>query len=85
MCIRDSYPLLKPAIKTITKGLTLIDSADSVANETNEILKNNNFINDNNNQGQKKFYVTDSPLNFSNVAKRFLGYPIKDVETARIS
>ena len=79
------YPLLKPAIKTITKGLTLIDSADSVANETNEILKNNNFINDNNNQGQKKFYVTDSPLNFSNVAKRFLGYPIKDFETARIS
>lgn len=79
------YPLLKPAIKTITKGLTLIDSADSVANETNEILKNNNFTNDNNNQGQQKFYVTDSPLNFANVAKSFLGYPIKDVETARIS
>ena len=79
------YPLLKPAIKTITKDLTLIDSADSVANETNKILKKNYLINDSNNEVQQKFYVTDSALNFTNVAKRFLGSPIKDVKTARIS
>ena len=79
------YPLLKPAIKVLLNDLELIDSADSVANETHNILKNNNFINDNNNQGQQKFYVTDSPSNFANIAKRFLGYPINNVETAPIN
>ena len=79
------YPLLKPAIKALINDLVLIDSADSVANETHNILKNNNYINDHNNQGQQKFYVTDSPSNFANIAKRFLGYTIKNVETAPIN
>ena len=79
------YPLLKPAIKALINDLVLIDSADSVANETHNILKNNNYINDHNNQGQQKFYVTDSPSNFANFAKRFLGYPIENVETAPIN
>ena len=39
----------------------------------------------NTDKGKQRFYVTDSPSNFSNIAKRFLGYSIKNVETAPIS
>ena len=46
---------------------------------------NNHLINDNTEQGQQDFYVTDSPLNFANIARRFLGYPIQNVKTAPIS
>lgn len=79
------YPLLKPAIKKYINNLMLIDSADSIAKEAYLILKNNHLINDNTKQGQQDFYVTDSPSNFANIARRFLGYPIQNVKTAPIS
>ena len=79
------YPLLKPAIKKYLNDLVLIDSADSVAKEVYKILKNNHIVNNNTDKGKQRFYVTDSPSNFSNIAKRFLGYSIKNVETAPIS
>ena len=63
----------------------MIDSADSVAKEVYKILKNNHIVNNNTDKGKLRFYVTDSPSNFSNIAKRFLGYSIKNVETAPIS
>ena len=63
----------------------LIDSADSIAKAAYLILKNNHLINDNTEQGQQDFYVTDSPSNFANIARRFLGNPIQNVKTAPIS
>ena len=79
------YPLLKPAIKQHINKLMLIDSADSIAKAAYLILKNNHLINDNTEQGQQDFYVTDSPSNFANIARRFLGNPIQNVKTAPIS
>ena len=79
------YPLLKPAIKQHINKLMLIDSADSIAKAAYLILKNNHLINDNTEQGQQDFYVTDSPSNFANIARRFLRNPIQNVKTAPIS
>ena len=45
----------------------------------------NHLINDNTEQGQQDFYVTDSPSNFANIARRFLVNPIQNVKTAPIS
>ena len=79
------YPLLKPVIKEHTNNLILIDSADSLAKEVHLILKNNHMINNNTNKGKQDFFVTDSPITFANIAKRFLGYSIINVKTASIS
>ena len=79
------YPLLRSAIEVHINNLELIDSAESVAKETNLILKDNLLINKDSIQGKQNFYVTDSPGNFANIAKRFLGYPIQDVKTSPIS
>lgn len=79
------YPLLKSAIKKIMgKGVTLIDSARQVACEVKDILDNERMLN--NKKGTAKarqvFYVTDTALNFTKVAKRFLGRPLKEVRKA---
>ena len=79
------YPLLRSVIEVHINNLELIDSAESVAKETHLILKDNLLINEDSIQGRQNFYVTDSPANFANIAKRFLGYPIQDVKTAPIS
>ena len=79
------YPLLKPVIKKYTNNLMLIDSADSLAKEVHLILKNDHMMNNNSGKGTQDFYVTDSPSNFKNIAKRFLGYSVINVKTASIS
>ena len=79
------YPLLKPVIKQYTNNLMLIDSADSLAKEVHLILKNDHMMNNNSGKGTQDFYVTDSPSNFKNIAKRFLGYSVINVKTASIS
>ena len=79
------YPLLKSVIKKIMgKRITLIDSAKQVACEVKEILTQEGMLNAKRNPASVKrvFYVTDAPLNFANLARRFLAQPIKKVRKA---
>ena len=74
------YPLLKPVIrKVMGDGVTLIDSAQQVAIEVKKILAQEGLLNKKG-KGKHRFYVSDNPEWFSELAKRFLGKPAKNVK-----
>jgi len=73
------YPLLKPVIKQVLgKKVRLIDSAKQVAIEVRKILATDGLLN-NGRRGKQKFYVSDNPEWFRQLAGRFLGTPAKNV------
>lgn len=73
------YPLLKAVIrKVMGDSVTLIDSAQQVAIEVKKILAQEGLLNKNG-KGKQKFYVSDNPEWFSELAKRFLGVPANNV------
>ena len=79
------YPLLKPMIQDIVNDNTvLIDSAETVAEEVAIILIEKKMSADSSNKGLLKCFVTDSPIQFENIAKRFLGYSLNNVQTVQI-
>jgi glutamate racemase len=74
------YPLLKPVIREVMgKSVSLIDSAKQVAIEVKKILAQEGMLNQSG-QGRQKFYVSDNPEWFSDLAKRFLGKPISQAK-----
>ncbi len=78
------YPLLKPVIRQVMgEGVRLIDSAKQVAIEVKKILSAESLCNSQR-KGKHKFYVSDNPEWFSNLANRFLGQLIKDVKKVNI-
>ena len=79
------YPLLKPMIQDIVNDNTvLIDSAETVAEEVATILLEKKMSANSSNKGLLKCFVTDSPIQFENIAKRFLGYSLNNVQTVPI-
>ena len=79
------YPLLKPMIQNIVNDNTvLIDSAEIVAEEAATILLEKKMSADSSNKGRLKCFVTDSPIQFEGIAKRFLGYSLDNVQTVPI-
>ena len=79
------YPLLKPIIKDhVNDNTVLIDSAETVAEETAIILIEKKMSADSNNKGLLKCFVTDSPTKFESIAERFLGYSLDNVQTVPI-
>jgi glutamate racemase len=75
------YPLLKPVIRQVLgKNVTLIDSAKQVAIEVKNILMRENILNKGPHRARQRFYVSDNPEWFCDLAKRFLGEPIKEVK-----
>ena len=68
------YPLLKGELKKYFKDrIVLIDSAEEVARATRDFLKKMNMENPGKANGKTEFYVSDLPLNFKRIAKKFLG------------
>ena len=79
------YPLLKPMIRDhVNDNTVLIDSAETVAKETATILLEKKMSADGSNKGLLKCFVTDSPIQFESIAKRFLGYSLDNVQTVPI-
>ena len=79
------YPLLKPMIRDhVNDNTVLIDSAETVAKETATILLEKKMSADSSNKGLLKCFVTDSPIQFESIAKRFLGYSLDNVQTVPI-
>ena len=70
------YPLLEGAIAAELPGVTLVDSARSVAAEVRERLGAATPPAG----GRHRFYVTDTPERFLAVAGRFLGRPVEAAE-----
>ena len=73
------YPLLKPVIREVLgKEVRLIDSAKQVAMEVKKILTTEGLLSDGR-RGRHKFYVSDNPEWFNELASRFLGQPLKNI------
>lgn len=78
------YPLLKHVIqKVVGDKVTLIDSAEAVAEEVKNELAKASLLRDRPSKISHQLYVTDLPARFESVAMNFLGKnipPVKRVE-----
>ena len=79
------YPLLKPIIKRVL-GPTpvLIDSAEAVAEEVVNTLARDNLVTTHSSPGKLRCFVTDLPLHFQSIVRRFLGMSIDHVQTIHL-
>lgn len=81
------YPLLREIIgRVMGPEVTLVDSAESVAQEARELLNERPDLAAGDSGGtiENHFFVTDVPSPFQAVAERFLGRPIQRLERASI-
>jgi glutamate racemase len=75
------YPLIKTIIAGAAgKGVKLIDSAETAANEVLETLSGLGLSNRSSKKGRYEYFVSDIPQKFLEVACRFLGRTIKPVK-----
>ena len=79
------YPLLKAVIsKAVGPGITLIDSATETAKEVADVLEKLKWRGSGNGEGIRKFYVTDTPMRFEMIGKRFLGDSLLHAEQVKV-
>lgn len=72
------YPLLKSAIgEVLGEDVKLIDSGRETALYTKKLLEEHSLLCDRENEGERSFFVSDTPHNFEAVAGRFLGRNMK--------
>lgn len=68
------YPILSNAISSVIGDkVTLVDSGKETAIYSAKVLKEHGLLNNSNEKGTCKFYVSDTPDDFNNVAGLFLG------------
>lgn len=78
------YPILKDVIQSnATPGTELVDSAEAVASAVKKILSDGE-LKSSNQMGTLECFVTDVPVRFESMAKRFLGSPIEHVSTVSL-
>ena len=65
------FPLLSEVISEILPNVTLVDSGKATANAVREILEKENMTAENN--GECKYFVSDSADDFSHLSSLFLG------------
>ncbi len=75
------YPLLKPLLQDIVgKNVTLIDSAEAMAEMAADLIERKNIANKKNTPPDYVFYVSDLPYRFQTIGERFLGRTLGRVE-----
>jgi len=71
------YPLLAPVLRRVLGSrVTLVDSAEAVAGETERVLARLGLLRNRGRRGRETFYLTDTGGQFPQVARRFLGKPV---------
>lgn len=83
------YPLLKTVIaETMGDDVTLIDSAEAVAEETAQLLEQAGWLveklDSDSEPQQSRFYVTDAAKRFHRIAERILGAPLEHLEAVEV-
>jgi len=74
------YPLLKNVIGSVMGAeVRLVDSAEETAAEVKRSLLEMNLLRESNNKAIHKFYVSDVPDKFTQIAERFLGRSIDNI------
>lgn len=80
------YPLLKRVISSVLRErVILVDSAVTLAEELKRLLQNMDLLNEQRQEGQYQFFVTDMPKQFYDLGKLFLQREIFPVEHVDIS
>lgn len=75
------YPLLKPLLQEIAgHAVTLIDSAEAMADIAADMIAQQNIGNQSNKPAEYTFYVSDLPYRFQTIGERFLGRTLGHVE-----
>ena len=75
------YPLLKPLLQDILgPEVTLIDSAEAMADIAADLINKQNMSNQNYLPPDYVFYVSDLPYRFQTIGERFLGRTLGRVE-----
>ncbi len=73
------FPILQNVIKEIVgKKVTLIDTGLEEAKYVKDVLTKNNMLNESQNGGEIKYFVSDKTQNFSTVASTLLGEDISE-------
>ena len=79
------YPLLKPMLQDIAGiEITLIDSAEAMADATADLLTRLDLGNTNHHPPDYLFCVSDVPYRFQTIGERFLGRTLGKVELMRL-
>lgn len=80
------YPLLKEVIAdTMGDKVTLIDSGVETARVAKKMMQEHDLLTDANGEGEHKYFVSDVPEKFSQVATRFLGRAISNITRVNVS
>ena len=67
------YPLLKPVFRDVLgEDVKLVDSAEATAHTVAQMLDQRDILSDSS-TSRNRFYVSDIPLKFQEMAQRFLG------------
>jgi glutamate racemase len=78
------YPLLKPLLQEVVgSGVTLVDSAEAMAEQTAALLADMNLANPQRTPPRYDFHVTDVPLRFQTIGERFLGRTLTNVHVVK--
>ena len=78
------YPLLRPLLESVAgHTVQLVDSADSIAAQTSELLTRLDLLNPGHMPPAHEFYVTDVPQRFQAVGERFLGQPLTTIHIVK--
>lgn len=79
------YPILKPMIADVVgEGVKIIDSAEAVAMEVEDVLRERELLNASINPELPKVLVSDLPQKFKAMFELFLGVSLPDVELVEI-
>ncbi len=79
------YPLLKPLLQEVAgPQVTLVDSANAMAERTAALLTDMELHNPRHSPPQYHFWVTDVPLRFQSIGERFLGRSLANVHVASL-
>lgn len=79
------YPLLKPLLQDIMgPSVTLIDSAEAMADIAADLIHKQNILNKNESPPEYIFYVSDVPYRFQTIGERFLGRTLRRVELVNL-
>ena len=73
------YPVIKKNIANFLPKAVLVDSAKEITKEAKFLLEKENLLNKTG-KGKIELFVSDSPKNFTELAKRFLGFNLKAKE-----
>lgn len=78
------YPLLKPLLQEVVgEEIYLVDSAESMAEQTEILLNEMNLRNPENESPDHCFYVTDVPFRFQGIGESFLGRTLSKVNVVK--